>query len=148
MFAKSGLTIAAAFGIVLLTAGAADAQIITVNAGFAAGPPPTSTPFGSFTAPGAESGAQWQIVIDFGTMSNGVFTAMQNSPTDSAPVVVPANGQTQNYTWSRAIQLTNPWPANHFIRARLQKRIVPLIGPAYWETRATGYNGCAAAPPE
>ncbi len=136
--------LSAAFAGMLLTAGAADAQIIIVNAGYTAGPPPTSTPTGSFTAPAAESEASWQIVIDYGTMANGVFTPMQNSPTDSAPVIVPANGQAQSYTWRNPIQLTNPWPANLYIRARLQKKVVPVIGAPYWDTRATGYNGCGA----
>ena len=45
MLSKFGLTLAAAFGMLLLTAEVADAQIVTVRPNYTvAGPPPRSTP--------------------------------------------------------------------------------------------------------
>jgi hypothetical protein len=65
-------------GLLLITAGRADAQIVSITAtNYAAGPPQSTQPKGQYSVPVAEATASWRILIDYGTIANGEFTPWQ-----------------------------------------------------------------------
>lgn len=94
------------------------AYILTVNAGYQAGPPPTSQPSGTGSVPVAKVYPQYQVKVDYGTLAGGNFTVWNGGPTAAGKVAPDPAG---NFTWKidNPLQLTNP-PAGLHVRAQLQ----------------------------
>jgi hypothetical protein len=149
MLAKSGLILAAAFGIVLLTGGAADAQVVTVRANYIApsGQYPARTwPSGTFSTPiyPDGSGGRWRVKVNYGTIVNGQFqpfTVGVNSSTYYSGGVDVQHGVT-----SQAWGVPGPqhWPnglgQHTYVRAQLQRS---TDGGTTWTDQGTpSYDQC------
>jgi hypothetical protein len=89
----------AVFGTLLLTAGVADAQIVTVTPNYNAGPPATAKPSGTYSVPAADVNKRWQVVCDYGTIANGTFQLW------SGPAEVPTGLNPESWRGRRTIQL-------------------------------------------
>ncbi len=141
--------------IALLAMGAtqdrATAQFVTVNSDYAAGPPPTSSPFGTLAVPAVND--SWRIIIEFGSAPGGNFVLL--------PLVagggLPARPATLTLLFGKggfglvagpnnwlvaAINLPG-WPApaapgTLFVRARLER--LNFLG--LWVPINTAINGC------
>ncbi len=131
MLTKFELTLAASFGMLLLTAESADAQIVTVRANYTA---PTgqynakTQPSGTFSTPGYAdgSGGKWRVKVNYGLMRDGAFEAFTAGDTPKGPyystVEDVGRGVTAK-TWGMGGQHDWPTPPGEFtfVRAILQR---------------------------
>jgi hypothetical protein len=123
-------------GLLLITAGRADAQIVTIsNMNFVADPPPKANPQGTWSVP-ANSG-EWKVIFDYGTVNNGTFT-LDVTIGIGGTVFLPAQGGNGN--WGPVYQvgigetLKNPLPAGTHVRAQLLKKVG-----GQWQPQHTTY---------
>ncbi len=127
--------LSAAFAGMLLTAGAADAQIVTVTPNYGAGPPATAKPSGTYSVPASEVNLKWQVVCDYGTITNGVFTLWSGPAEVATPLNPGAGGGPFSWTQANPVNITNP-PTGVYVRARLQSWVAAQNR---WYTEATAY---------
>jgi hypothetical protein len=122
--------------LLILSCAMAQAQIVTGNANYAAGPPKTVTPSGTASAnPPVRIGRPnpWQVVFDFGTITSGNFTSLPavaagglpaNVPIAAVPVALPAVAPV---AWAvpAAVNLSPGWPApgNIYLKITLQEKL-------------------------
>ncbi len=128
----------------LLTAGTADAQIVTVQANYTAGNPGTAKPSGTYSVPAGNPRPPYQIVCDYGTIANGTFTVWAGGPGETATALNPgAGGGPFSWSQANAVNITNP-PASLYVRARLQSWVTAQNR---WYTESTSYAPITPAPP-
>jgi hypothetical protein len=130
MLAKSGLILAAAFGIVLLTAGAADAQVVAFNgSGYQpaqGGQTVTIAPYGIFSTPMYPNGGggKYRVAIDYGQFSFGNFAPYalntQGIPNKDYTAAQDA-GRGGNFNWAMPRKNASGIDQNSYIRAQLQQ---------------------------
>jgi hypothetical protein len=134
-------------GTLLLTAGAADAQIVAFNgSGYQAaqgGRSASIAPYGTFSTPMYPNGdgGKFRVAIDYGLLSFGNF-AVYAPNTPGIPnldyTAVKDVGRGGNFDWVMPRKDCNVGP-DDYIRARLQRS---TDGGTTWADVATSYLKC------
>lgn len=120
MLRSSKRLVVLSIGLLLFSAGFADAQIVTItNTGYIAGPPPKADPQGTWSIP-ANSGT-WRVKFEYDTVTNGVFT-LDNTIGTGGTVNCTVNQSNGNWGPIGPETLINPLPAGAHIRAQLQRQ--------------------------
>jgi hypothetical protein len=146
MCANLRLTFALVVGILALTCGTANAQIVSFSSmGYTPGQPPRSdtiAPSGTYSPPDYpnKDGGHFRVRIDYGIITGGAYIAYQpNTP----GIPNPENGGTKQLpmgggTHGWAIPIKNcSFPAHSQCLAQLQRS---TDGGTTWATVATSYH--------